>query len=69
MTYYLLIAGLSFSITACVLLINKGPPREGMHPIEYGKRRGAEWMRPKLFALGGLMFIAAALSWLFEART
>lgn len=66
MTYYLFVAGLSFTIPACVMLINRGPPRVGMHPHQYGSRRGAEWMRPKLFALGSLMFVAAALLWVVE---
>lgn len=66
MTYYLFWAGVYCTSIACVLLIDKGPPREGMHPYRYGSRRGAEWMRPKLFALGGLTFVAAALLWVFE---
>lgn len=67
MMTFLFWAGVLCTSIACVMLIDKGPPREGMHPYQYGGRRADEWMRPKLFALGGLTFVAAALLWVFEA--
>lgn len=49
------------------MLIDKGPPREGTHPYRYGRQRVDEWIRPKMFVLGGLMIVGAALLWVFEA--
>lgn len=66
-SYYLFWGGLFVVVVACVMLIDKGPPREGMHPYQYGGRRVDEWMRPKFFALGSLMLVASALLWLLQA--
>lgn len=59
--------GLSLVAMACLMLISKGPPREGMHPYDYGTRRAAEWLRPKLFALGGMMLVVAGVLSLVDA--
>lgn len=65
--YYLAGWGVMVIALACLMLIAKGPPRKGMHPYDYGTRRADEWLRPKLFAIGGLLLVTAAVLSLFDA--